>query len=79
MRFRRFDGEYRWFRIAVSPVHDERGNLIRCRSGITTDIKELRSSARSVDPDGAAARMGLNRITLISRMKKLAINPYDYA
>jgi formate hydrogenlyase transcriptional activator len=28
--------------------------------------------------DGAAARMGLSRTTLISRMKKLGINPYDY-
>jgi formate hydrogenlyase transcriptional activator len=29
--------------------------------------------------DGAAARMGLNRTTLIARMKRLGINPYDYA
>ncbi len=29
-------------------------------------------------PDGAAARMGLNRTTLIWRMKKLGINPYNY-
>jgi hypothetical protein len=30
-------------------------------------------------PDGAAVRMGLSRTTLISRIKKLGINPYDYA
>ena len=29
--------------------------------------------------DGAAARMGLSRTTLISRMKKLQINSYEYA
>jgi transcriptional regulator with GAF, ATPase, and Fis domain len=29
--------------------------------------------------DGAAARLGLNRTTLISRMKKLGINSNDYA
>ena len=29
--------------------------------------------------DGAAIRMGLSRTTLISRMKRLGINPYDYA
>ena len=29
--------------------------------------------------DGAAVRMGLNRTTLIARMKRLGINPYDYA
>lgn len=28
--------------------------------------------------DGAAVRMGLSRTTLISRMKRLGINPYDY-
>jgi len=30
-------------------------------------------------PDGAAVRMGLSRTTLISRMKKLGINAYEYA
>ena len=29
--------------------------------------------------EGAAARMGLSRTTLISRMKRLGINPFDYA
>jgi PAS domain S-box-containing protein len=29
--------------------------------------------------DGAAVRMGLSRTTLMYRMKKLGINPYDYA
>jgi formate hydrogenlyase transcriptional activator len=29
--------------------------------------------------EGAAVRMGISRTTLISRMKKLGINPYDYA
>jgi formate hydrogenlyase transcriptional activator len=29
--------------------------------------------------DGAAARMGMNRTTLLARMKKLGIDPHDYA
>ena len=29
--------------------------------------------------DGAAVRMGISRTTLISRMKRLGINPFDYA
>jgi len=28
--------------------------------------------------DGAAARMGINRTTLLSRMKKFGINPKQY-
>jgi formate hydrogenlyase transcriptional activator len=28
--------------------------------------------------DGAAVRMGLSRTTLVSRIKRLGINPYDY-
>jgi formate hydrogenlyase transcriptional activator len=34
---------------------------------------------RVAGPEGAAARLGLSRTTLISRMKKLGIDPYDYA
>jgi formate hydrogenlyase transcriptional activator len=30
-------------------------------------------------PDGAAALMGISRTTLISRIKKLNIDPYQYA
>jgi len=29
--------------------------------------------------DGAAARMGLNRTTLLSRIKKFGINPRHYS
>jgi len=29
--------------------------------------------------DGAADRMGINRTTLLSRIKKLGINPEQYA
>lgn len=40
-RLRRFDGAYRWFRIAAAPVHDEQANLIRW-CGINTDIDDLK-------------------------------------
>ena len=41
-RLRRFDGAYRWFRIAAAPVHDEQANLVRW-CGINTDIDDLKS------------------------------------
>jgi formate hydrogenlyase transcriptional activator len=37
------------------------------------------SNGRVGGAEGAAARMGLSRTTLISRMKRLGINPFDYA
>jgi PAS domain S-box-containing protein len=36
-RFRRSDGEYRWFLIRAAPVHDEQGNILRWY-GINIDI-----------------------------------------
>jgi formate hydrogenlyase transcriptional activator len=36
------------------------------------------SRGRVGGPDGAASRMGLNRTTLLARMKKLGIDPRDY-
>jgi formate hydrogenlyase transcriptional activator len=36
------------------------------------------SKGRVAGADGAAARMGMNRTTLLSRMKKLGINPKQY-
>jgi formate hydrogenlyase transcriptional activator len=36
------------------------------------------SKGRVGGAEGAAARMGISRTTLISRMKRLGINPYDY-
>ena len=39
VRFRRADGNYRWFQVLAAPVHDERGNIVRWY-GINTDIEE---------------------------------------
>ena len=58
--------------IAVAPTReaDERSEILR----ILKDAK-----GRVAGPQGAAARMGLKRTTLISRMKKLGINPRAHA
>src|SRR5882757_5413984 len=46
-RLRRFDGEYRWFRIAVVPVRDEQGNLIRWY-GINIDIDDRKRAEQKL-------------------------------
>ena len=37
------------------------------------------SAMRVGGADGAAARLGINRTTLLARMKKFGIDPGDYA
>jgi formate hydrogenlyase transcriptional activator len=54
-RFRRFDGEYRWFQIAASAVRDDQGRLVRC-CGINTDIHDLKCSEQKVRENEADLR-----------------------
>ena len=49
-----------------SPQFDDREEILRA-------LKDTRG--RVAGPHGAAARMGIKRTTLISRMKKHGINP----
>jgi transcriptional regulator with GAF, ATPase, and Fis domain len=46
------------------------------RDGIVRALTETKG--RVGGSDGAAARMGINRTTLLARMKKLGIDPRDY-
>lgn len=46
-RLRRYDGAYRWFRIAAAPVHDEQANLVRW-CGINTDIDDLKQTEEAL-------------------------------
>ena len=54
-RFRRFDGEYRWFQIAASPVRDDQGKLVRW-CGINADIHDLKCSGQKVRENEADLR-----------------------
>ena len=54
-RLRRFDGAYRWFRIAAAPVHDEQANLVRW-CGINTDIDDLKRSEEKFRQEAADLR-----------------------
>ena len=56
-----------------------------CATNITRKQREeivralTESKGRVGGADGAAARMGINRTTLLARMKKLGIDPRQYA
>jgi formate hydrogenlyase transcriptional activator len=66
--------------VTVPEIADE--SMIATRAGIDTFAKQDRivrilkeTKGRVGGPDGAAARLGLKRTTLIERMKKLGIDP----
>jgi formate hydrogenlyase transcriptional activator len=63
-------------RKTIASLKDERP-VRRQHEEIVRVLTECRG--RVGGADGAAARMGLCRTTLISRMKKFGINPYHYA
>jgi len=50
VRFRRADGEYRWFQMDAAPVHDEQGNLIRWY-GVNTDIDDRKRTEQKLRQD----------------------------
>jgi formate hydrogenlyase transcriptional activator len=55
VRLRRFDGEYRWFQISATPVHDDQGKLVRW-CGVNTDIDDLKRSEQKLREDEADLR-----------------------
>jgi formate hydrogenlyase transcriptional activator len=46
-RFRRSDGDYRWFQISAAPIHDEQGNLLRW-CGINIDIDDRKRAEQEL-------------------------------
>jgi formate hydrogenlyase transcriptional activator len=60
-RLRRFDGAYRWFRIAAAPVHDEQANLVRW-CGINTDIDDFKCSEQKLRQEAADLRTTEERL-----------------
>jgi transcriptional regulator with GAF, ATPase, and Fis domain len=55
----------------------DKENMKKQRDAIVRALTE--SKGRVGGADGAAARMGMNRTTLLARMKKLGIDPRDYS
>ena len=70
VRLRRFDGEYRWFQVAASPVHDDQGKLVRWH-GISTDIDNLKRSEQKLREDEA----GLRTITDAIHQSVVVLSP----
>lgn len=61
VRFRRADGEYRWFQISATLVHDEQGNLIRWY-GINIDIDDRKRAEEAVRSSERALAAIINTI-----------------
>ena len=69
-RFRRSDGEYRWFEILAAPVHDEQGNLVRW-CGINIDIDDRKRTEEKL----RQSELDLRTITDAIRQSIVVLGP----
>ena len=76
-------GEYQIARIVKDTI-----STLRQKQAFNEHTKKQREeivlalsecNGRIGGPDGAAARLGIRRTTLLSRIRRLGINPYEYA
>jgi PAS domain S-box-containing protein len=65
-RFRRFDGQYRWFLMRAGPLHDEQGHIIRWY-GTSMDIDD-RKRAQHALHNAEAALAHITRITTMGEL-----------
>ena len=65
-RFRRFDGQYRWFLIRAVPLHDEQGNIIRWY-GTSLDIDDRKRAEHALH-DAEAALAHITRVTTVGEL-----------
>jgi PAS domain S-box-containing protein len=66
-RFRRHDGEYRWFLMQAEPLHDAQGNIIRWY-GANTDIEDLKRGDEALKK----AQMELARVARLTTVGEFA-------
>ena len=71
-------------RVAKETIHVLNGNKTGADERTQKQREEIvhalaETKGRVGGAEGAAARMGINRTTLLSRMKKFGINPAQYA
>lgn len=65
-RFRHVNGEYRWFLVRVTPLRDERGNIVK-RYGVLTDISE-RKRAEVEAQEAQKALAHANRVATVGQL-----------
>ena len=60
-RVRRFDGQYRWFLVQSSPMHDDSGSIIKWY-GTTTDIDERKHAEEALSASERESRLIVDSI-----------------
>ncbi len=67
LRFRRKDGEYRWFLIRSNPVGDNDGNVIR-RYATATDIDDRKRAEERVKKENVALREEIDKASMFEEI-----------
>ena len=67
LRFRRKDGEYRWFLIRSNPLRDDQGNIIR-RYATATDIEDRKRAEERVQKENVALREEIDKASMFEEI-----------
>jgi PAS domain S-box-containing protein len=67
LRFRRKDGEYRWFLIRSNPLRDGQGNIIR-RYATATDIEDRKRAEERVQKENVALREEIDKASMFEEI-----------
>jgi formate hydrogenlyase transcriptional activator len=67
LRFRRKDGEYRWFLIRSNPLRDEQGKIIR-RYATATDIDDRKRAEERLQKENVALREEIDKAAMFEEI-----------
>src|SRR5258708_21887222 len=71
VRFRRADGEFRWFVVAAEPFRDEQGRILKWY-GIGTDIEDRKRAEEELRASEHEARELLDRVPAMISLRTVA-------
>jgi PAS domain S-box-containing protein len=66
-RFRRYDGEYRWFLVRNSPLHDEQGQITRWYVA-GTDIEDRKQAEERLRQENVALREEVDKASMFEEI-----------
>jgi PAS domain S-box-containing protein len=67
LRVRGVDGNYRWFLVRFNPLHDDKGQLMRCYVALT-DIDERKRAEQKLQQENVALREEIDKASMFEEI-----------